>query len=905
REGRESPLAELPVQYADYAVWQREQLEGEALDRQLSYWRERLASAPELLELPTDHPRPAVQAYQGATVPVELSPELLERLQALGRSEGATLYMTLLSAFQVLLGKYSGSDDVVVGSPIAGRTRKEVEELIGFFVNTLVLRTDLGGDPSFREVLRRGREATLGAYEHQEVPFEKLVAELQPERSLSHSPLFQVMFALQNAGGGEGTLAGLEVSGAGAAMEIAKFDLSLTLTATDQGLRGGLNYSTDLFERGTAERMLGHLERVLEQVAADADLPLSRIGLLDGAERAEVVDACNATERAYPAVPVHALFAEQARRTPDAPALLHGGRATTYAALDRRAEALARRLRALGVGPETRVGVCAERTPELLVAVLGIWKAGGAYLPLDPDYPAERLAWMASDARLPVVVTAGSAADALPRGEATVVRADLPAEDDGEEPPVASGVSVDNLAYVIYTSGSTGRPKGVGVQHGSLANLLAATREAFGVREGDVMPALASYSFDIWLFETLLPLTSGAAVRLLDRERVLDVPSLLDEAADATLLHAVPALMRQVARVQRESGRPTRLRRLFVGGDRVPADLPAEMADAFPGAETHVLYGPTEGTILASAHAVPADGRVRGHPIGTPFGNVRLYVCDSAGNPRPAGLPGELRIGGPGVGRGYLGRPALTAERFVPDPFGPAGSRLYRTGDRVRRGADGSLEYLGRLDTQVKVRGFRVEPGEIEAALRRHPGVRECVVVVREDTPGEGRLVAYVAGEADADALKQHLRRDLPDYMVPSAFVVLDALPLTPNGKLDRRALPAPETERGAEPLPPRDALEARVAEVWGEVLAVDRIGVHDNFFDLGGTSLLLYRVYSRLRELRADLRVVDLFRFTTVGELAAYLGADAVDDDDAAELAESRARAQERRGRRRVRGGA
>jgi amino acid adenylation domain-containing protein len=660
------------------------------------------------------------------------------------------------------------------------------------------------------------------------------------------------------------------------------------------GLRAVLEYSRSLFEPATIRRMLAHLALVLEQVAEDADLPLSRIGLLDGAERAEVVDACNATERAYPALPVHVLFAGQARRTPHAPALLHAGRETTYAALDRRAEVLARRLRALGVGPETRVGLCAERTPELLAAVLGIWKAGGAYLPLDPDYPAERLAWMVSDARLPVVVAAGSAADALPHGEATVVRADLLAEDDGEDSPVASGVSAGNLAYVIYTSGSTGRPKGVGVQHGSLANLLAATREAFGVREGDVMPALASYSFDIWLFETLLPLTSGGAVRLLERERVLDVPSLLDEAADATLLHAVPALMRQVARVQRESGRSTRLRRLFVGGDRVPADLPAEMADAFPGAETHVLYGPTEGTILASAHPVPADGRVEGHPIGTPLGNVRLYVCDSMGNPQPAGLPGELRIGGPGVGRGYLDRPALTAERFVPDPFGPAGSRLYRTGDRVRRRTDGSLEYLGRLDAQVKVRGFRVEPGEIEAALRRHPAVRECVVVVREDAPDERRLVAYVAGEVDAEALKQHLRRDLPDYMVPSACVVLAALPTTPNGKLDRRGLPAPETERGAGPLPPRDALEARVAEVWGEVLGAVRIGVHDNFFDLGGTSLLLYRVYSRLRELRADLRVVDLFRHPTVEALAGHLGA--APSAAGAHLAGSQSRAAGRR---------
>jgi amino acid adenylation domain-containing protein len=869
REGRESPLAELAVQYADYAVWQREQLAGEALERQLSYWRERLTGAPELLELPTDHPRPAVQTYRGATVPVDLSPELQERLQALGRSEGATLYMTVLGAFQVLLSKYSGSDDIVVGSPIAGRTRKEIKELIGFFVNTLVLRTDLGGDPTFREVLRRAREATLGAYDHQEVPFEKLVAELRPERSLSHSPLFQVVFTLENAEGGGGTLGGLEVSPLGGELGSAKFDLSLGLMATPQGLRGGLNYSTDLFERGTVERMLGHLERVLEQVAADPDVRLSQLELLGEAEREQVLGTWNHTARESSDPPAHALFAEWVRRAPDAIALLAGREAVTYAELDRRASVLARHLRELGVGSETPVGLCMERTPELLVGVLGIWKAGGAYVPLDPAYPAERLGWIIGDAALPVVVATAATAGVLPEHGATLVRVDqLPEAEAAPEVPA----SAERLAYVIYTSGSTGTPKGVLVQHGSLSNLLAATREAFGVAEGDVMPALASYAFDIWLFEALLPLTSGAAVRMVERDRVLDVPALVEEIADATLVHAVPALMRQVVQSERETPRLTRLRRAFVGGDRVPADLLAEMREALPGAESHVLYGPTEATILASTHPVPADGVVHGHPIGRPLGNVRLYVCDALGSAQPAGVPGELLIGGVGVTRGYLGRAALTAERFVPDPFSAeGGARLYRTGDRARWRADGTLEYVGRTDFQVKIRGFRIEPGEIEAVLRGHEHVTDCVVVAREDVPGDRRLVAYVAGDAEAGVLREHLLRELPEYMVPSAFVMLEALPLTPNGKLDRKALPAPEYAAEADRyVAPRTPAEEVLAEIWAEVLKVERVGVHDNFFALGGHSLLAVTLVERMRRrgVRADVRA--LFTTPTVAELAA-----------------------------------
>ncbi|HYR07982.1 MAG TPA: amino acid adenylation domain-containing protein, partial [Longimicrobium sp.] len=875
REGGKSPLPELGVQYADYAVWQREQLAGEVLDRQLAYWKERLAGAPELLELPTDHPRPPVQTYRGASVPVELSPELLERLQALGRSEGATLYMTMLAAFQVLLSKYSGSEDIVVGSPIAGRTRKEVEALIGFFINALVLRTDLSGDPSFRETLRRVREATLGAYEHQELPFEKLVAELQPERSLSHSPLFQVMFTLQNVGGGGGALPGLKV-GVGVAMEIAKFDLSLTVEVSAHGLYCALNYSTDLFERGTVERMLGHLARVLEQVAANADLRLSRLELLDEAERRLVLEEWNRTAAEYPTDRcIHELFEAQAARTPGAAAVRFEEESLTYGELNERANRLAHHLAGLGVGPETRVAICLQRGPEMVVSVLAVLKSGGAYVPLDPAYPAERLAFMLADAAVPVLVTQESLRAALPAGDGVTV---VSVDGDGERIAAHSaenperGARPGHLAYVIYTSGSTGTPKGVLVQHGSLANLLAATREAFGVGPDDVMPALASYAFDIWLFEALLPLTSGAAVRLVARERVLDAPALVEEIADATLVHAVPALMRQLVHVERETPRLTRLRRAFVGGDRVPADLLAEMREALSGAETHVLYGPTEGTILASTHPVPADGIVAGHPIGRPLGNVRLYVCDALGSPQPAGVPGELLIGGAGVARGYLGRAGLTAERFVPDPFSvEGGARLYRTGDRARWRADGTLEYLGRTDFQVKIRGFRIEPGEIEAVLSAHAEVREARVIVWEGAPGETRLVAYVVGGVEADELREHLRRRLPEYMVPGAFVVLEALPLTPNGKLDRKALPAPEYAAGADRyVAPRTPVEELLAGIWAEVLKVERVGVHDNFFALGGHSLLAVTLVERMRRrgVRADVRA--LFTTPTVAELAA-----------------------------------
>ncbi|HEU4560998.1 MAG TPA: amino acid adenylation domain-containing protein, partial [Longimicrobium sp.] len=774
REGRTSPLPELPVQYADYALWQREHLRDAVLERKLAYWRERLADAPALLELPTDHARPAVRTFRGAYERIELPLELLERLQALGRSEGATLYMTLLGAFQLLLSKYSGSEDVVVGSPAAGRTRKEVEELIGFFVNTLVLRTGLSGDPSFREVLRRSREATLGAHEHQDVPFEKLVAELQPERSLSHTPLFQVMFALQNAVERGLALPGLEVSDAGAELASAKFDLSLMPKATAQGLRVGLNYNTDLFERGTALRMLGHLARVLEQAAADADTRLSELELLGEAERALVLEEWNRTEAEYPADRcLHELFEAQAARAPNAIAVTLNGHPKTYRELDEEANRLAHHLRKLGARPDTLVGLCVERSFETVVGILGIVKAGAGYLPLDPAYPEDRLAYMVEDSGVGIVVSTGNLADGLQSDATTVVRLDVDADAIAAEPSDAPehGAGPGSLAYVIYTSGSTGKPKGVEVTHANVVRLFAATDHWFGFGAGDVWTLFHSYAFDFSVWELWGALLYGGRVVVVpfDVSRDPETFHALVQREGVTVLNQTPSAFRQFIRVDGERGGELALRVVIFGGEALePASL-REWVER-RGTETPRLvnmYGITETTVHVTYRPLSREDVFggSGSPIGVRIPDLRLYVCDSARRPVPIGVPGELYVGGGGVARGYLNRPELTAQRFVENPFGAG--KLYRTGDRVRWLADGTLDYLGRLDEQVKIRGFRIELGEIEAALRQASGVSDCTVVVREDETGDRRLVAYVVGEAEAEALRDRLRRTLPEYMVP------------------------------------------------------------------------------------------------------------------------------------------
>ncbi|HEX2203314.1 MAG TPA: amino acid adenylation domain-containing protein, partial [Longimicrobium sp.] len=861
-EGRESPLADLPVQYADFAVWQRAQLRGETLERQLAYWKGRLAGAPALLELPTDHPRPAVQTYRGAEEAVELPAGLLQRLEALGWGEGATLYMVLLSAFQLLLSKYAGTDDVVVGSPMAGRTRGEVEGLIGFFVNTLVLRTDLSGDPTFRELLGRVRDTTLGAYEHQEVPFERLVEVLQPERSLSHSPLFQVMFTLEDAEGTRASLPGLRAESVDAEVTTTKFDLTLSLGSDGGRLRGALVYSTDLFDRATIQRMAGHLERVLEQVSSRPDARLSEVELPSAEERDVVLHAWNRTEAGFPAdVCIHQLIEDQAERTPNAVAVVFEDDAVTYGELNARANRLAHRLVRLGVGPEVRVGLCLERSVEMVVSILAVLKAGGAYVPLDPGYPAERLAYMLEDSGVPVLLTQERLRGILPSSNATVLAVDsewAEIETERAENPTPA-VSPSNLAYVIYTSGSTGRPKGAMNAHRGVVNRLWWMQAEYGIGAEDVILQKTPFSFDVSVWEFFWPLQQGAKLVMARPEGHRDPAYLAEviETEGVTTLHFVPSMLQQFVE-EADSARCGSLQRVICSGEALPPALVARFHERFPATVgLHNLYGPTEAAVDVSYWACERGDATGVVPIGRPVWNTQLYVLDAALRPVPVGVPGELYIGGVQVARGYLDRPGLSAERFVPDAFATeAGARLYRTGDKVRWRTDGALEYLGRLDEQVKIRGLRIELGEIEAAIRRHEGVTDCVVVARADAAGEKRLVAYVVGEAEADALKTALRRSLPEYMVPSAFVFLDALPLSPNGKLDRKALPAPEFGGAAERyVAPRTEVEEALAGVWAEVLRLERVGVEESFFDLGGHSLLATRVVSRVREvLRVEL---------------------------------------------------
>ena len=876
RAGLPSPLSDPPAQYADWAVWQRSQPQRQAEARHLAYWKAQLAGAPELLELPADHPRPPLPSFRGGKVPVHLAPEAADRLRDLVRDEGATLYMGVLAAFVVLLARYSGGSDVVVGTPVAGRTRKEVEDVVGLFMNTLVLRTDLSGDPTFRQAVGRVRETVLDAFEHQEVPFERVIAELRPERSLSHSTLFQVLFQLDTAAEAEPAgRGGLQVRELPREADTAKLDLALMLHAHGRGISGGLQYSADLFERGTAARMAEHLQRLLEQAAADPDQRISRLNLMGRAERARVV-GWNRTTARYPADRcIHQLFEEQARRTPDAVALTCGGEALGYAELDARANRLARHLRGLGVGPEVRVGVCLERSLELLVCIFGVMKAGGAYVPMDPAHPAERTGYMLADSGVAVLLTQEKLLARLPDVEGlTVVAVDRAWAEIAREDaaPVESGVTAENLAYVIYTSGSTGRPKGVAMHHRGVSNYIHWGVRFYGADQGSGAPVFSSMAVDLTV-TNLLPLFAGRTVRLLPEESPVEA---LAEAIRARpgfgLIKITPIHLGLLNTLLAPEELAAAARTLVIGADFLSAEPTVPWQEHAPQVRLMNEYGPTETVVGCSAYVLPG-GRHRAGPVpvGRPIQNLTFYVLDAHLEPVPVGLPGELYIGGAGVARGYLGRPALSAEKFVPDPFAGVGARMYRTGDRARWLAAGNLLILGRTDNQVKVRGYRVEPGEIEAVLRRRPEVRECVVLVREDRPGDRRLVAYVVADAaDPAALREHLRGTLPEYMVPSAFVVMAALPQTPTGKLDRRTLPAPEYRHADELDEPRSFVEARLLQVWEELLGVEGIGPTQNFFELGGNSLLALRLFAQVnRRLECDLPLATLFAGATVRNMA------------------------------------
>jgi amino acid adenylation domain-containing protein len=886
--GEPDPLPPLPVQYADYAAWQRQWVQGPILEAQADYWVDTLTGAPELLELPTDHPRPVKQDFTGASVWVEMDEALTASLRTLSQRHGTTLFMTLLAGWAAVLARLSGQDDVVIGTPSANRGRTEIEGLIGFFVNTLPVRVDFADAPTVAGLLDRVRTLALDAQRNQDVPFEQVVERLHPTRSLAYAPLFQVMFAWQNTPGGSLELPGLTQAplhpagpGGSPAQVAAKFDLSLTLWEHGGRIMGEVTYATALFDRATVERHMGYLRRVLDEMVADDAKQVHRLDLLSAAERRTVVAEWNATDSAFPHdACVHELFQAQVERTPDAVALSFMGERLTYAELNARANRLAHHLRVLGVGPEVRAAVCLARGIDTVVAMLGVLKAGGGYIPLDPGHPDDRIRYALQNSAPAALLTGGPfvarfAGAGLPIVDLSNPAA-LQAYPASDPDRAESGVGPENLAYVIYTSGSTGRPKGVAVRHGSLVSLLADTRAAYEVGPGDVLPALAASAFDISLWELLLPLVSGAELRLVPPPRVMDPRALLGDIADATLLSAVPGLMREILEAERRAPRLARVRGIFVGGEPIPANLLADLSTVFPAARTYVLYGPTEAAVLSTAHEVPADGAVAGYPIGRPLGNVRLYVCNAFGEPQPVGVAGELLIAGIGVARGYLGRPALTAERFVPDPLSTVpGARLYRSGDRVRWTEGGVLDFLGRIDFQVKMRGFRIEPGEIEARLREHPAVRQAVVVAREDAPGKKRLVAYVVGEAAAEALKAHLEARVPGYMVPGVYMRLEALPLTSNGKVDRAALPVPDGESYARrgPEPPRTMTEQVLASIWAELLEVPRVGRRDNFFDLGGQSLLAVRMVARVREALNPAATVDqVFAHPTLYELASRL---------------------------------
>jgi amino acid adenylation domain-containing protein len=869
--GEASPLAPLPVQYADFALWQRRWLSGATLERQLAWWRGRLAGAPPLLALPTDRPRPPVQRFRGALAYRWLPDALAGSVRALARREGSTPFMVYLAAFQALLARYSGQDDVSVGTQAAGRTRAETEGLIGFFVNTLVLRCDLSDDPGFGALLARAREAALGAHAHQDVPFDRVVEALEPERTLSYTPLFQVQLVFQNVPGLAVELPGLSIAGVDVDQGTNKFDLSLYVQETHRGTRATLGYDTDLFDAATAERMLARLELLLAGATADPARPVSTLPLLDAAERAEVVHAWNRTEAEYPrGACLHSLFEAQARRAPDALALRFLGRSMTRGELDRRANRLAGWLRRRGVGPEVTVGICMERGFEMMVAVLGILKAGGAYVPVDPLFPADRIAFTLGDAGVRTVLTQDSVRDSVPAG-LEALRLDADAHVLAGEAETAPEVAVDpaNLAYVLYTSGSTGRPKGVLVAHGGMVNLVADQARVFGCGPGDRVLHFAPLHFDASAAEIFMALGSGAAVVLGTREAVLPGPELVKLLREERVTNAkfTPSALAALPEAELPD-----LRVVLAGGEAVPAELVRRWG---PGRAFWNVYGPTENSVRISFGVCrPDEDRIP--PIGRPLANVRAYVLDRHLEPVPPGIPGELYSAGAGVTRGYLGRPDLTAERFLPDPFGAAGGRLYRTGDLARWRADGELEYIGRTDFQVKIRGFRIEPGEVEAVLARHPAVHECAVVARDEGRGPylaGYVVAVEGARPTTAELRAFLRERLPEYMVPPGMVLLDAIPLGPSGKLDRRALPAPTLEAEAGFVAPREGLQEAIAAVWSEVLGVDRVGAADNFFEIGGHSLLLVKLHARLREaLGREVAIVDLFRFPTVASLAAHL---------------------------------
>jgi len=888
-DGKPSPLPEQEIQYADYAIWQQQAFgEGEALESELGFWKDYLGGELRQLALPFDRNRPTEPSLEGKLSRFDLTAEETEKLRALAKAEKASLFMTLMSAFAAFLSRITGETDVLIGSPIANRDREEIREAIGFYTNTVVFRSDLSGEPTFRQLLGKARDRVLGVLAHQEVPLELVIEAVKPDRTLGDNPVFQVMFAHQQAPESALSLPGIQIEAIDVHSATSKFDLSLEMQELSAGMQCFFEYSTDLFDDSTAEHLVTHFLVFLRELATDPDRPVTEVPLMAAEQRAQLL-AANATEADYPKSLLHELVARWATERPDAVAVVAGEEKVTYAQLDRRSNQLAHHLQSIGVGPDVMVGVCIERSVDMVVALLAALKSGAAYLPLDPLFPAERIAYMIADSKAPILITQEELLGELSVGSATI----LCLERDGdaiaahpEDAPPTPGTTPESLAYMIYTSGSTGKPKGVQIPHRAVVSFLTSMAKEPGITGDDVLLAVTTLSFDISVLELMLPLTSGATVCIATHEQAVDGHDLLAlvREAKATIMQATPATWRLMIEagwdgpVEHEGGA---LRKVLCGGEVWPAGLARDLIARAD--EVWNMYGPTETTIWSTCAPITDPDRV---VIGKPIANTQLFIVDGNLQLVPPGVAGELLIGGDGLARGYHDRPELTAERFVNNPFGEG--RLYRTGDLVKRLPDGNIRYLNRLDNQVKVRGYRIELGEIEAALEKHPDVKQPVVIVWDAGGGaDKRLAAYIVYEEGrsltGSELRKYLRDSLPDYMIPNLFVEMESLPLTANNKVNRRALPDPLKQGGGvaqELTPPRTEQEKLVATIWKEVLHLDRaVSVYDNFFDLGGHSLLSAQVTFKLEKATGHRLSPRAMVFQNLAQLASELPGGATEE--------------------------
>ena len=895
--GQPSPLEELPLQYADFVIWQREWAEGKGMQRQLDYWKDKLGGHVPVLELPTDHPRPTVQQNHGSWEWIHLPESLINDLKQYSRDAGVSLFMTMLTGFKVLMSRYSRQEDICIGSPTANRNQPELERLIAFFVNPVVIRSDLSGDPTFVDLLAQVRKNAMGAFGNQDVPFDRLVEELSPTRDLSHHPLFQVSFTLQ--------MEPLVIELDGISAEpiefdngAAKFDLLAELWEANGGVSGRFEYDTDLFDVTTIRRMISHYQAILESVVANPQARISELEILTPEERVQLLENWNETSLAYPKDKcIHQLFEEQVERTPDAIALVCQGEQLTFQELNNKANQLAHHLQSLGIKPNQFVGHCVERSLDMMIGLIGIHKAGGAYLPMDPAYPSSRLAYMLEDTQASIVVTQKKLVESLPEENRDMVvlldtEWDKIAQHSTENPD--SGVQSDNLAYVIHTSGSTGKPKGVQIPHRNAVNFLFSMQEWPGLTDQDTLLAVTTLSFDISVFDIFLPIIVGAKMIIATGDDVGDGEALasLIDAHDVNVMSVTPATWQLMV----DSGwQGAKQLKVLSSGEPLPLKLAGDLLTRV--GEVWNMYGPTETTIFSTGCQITsADTPIM---IGRPVANTNIYILDSNLQPTPIGVPGELFIGGDGVSLGYLNRDDLTAERFIPNPFSDDPNDLiYKTGDLARYLADGQIDCMGRLDFQVKVRGFRIELPEVELTLGQHESVRQAVVTAKEDQTGTKVLVAYIITEdgaaLDNAVLRAHLAEQLPHYMIPSFFMGVEEYPLTPNGKVDRRALPDPDDTAvisGESFVAPRNKTEEQLAEIWCEILQITEVGAHNNFFELGGHSLLAIQIVSRIRDqFEIDISPRQIFDSPTIADLATFIveqeaAALDIDEEDLTEL--------------------